>query len=46
MSSSPTDLNGFRCVMALKMSDSEISDMDRDSENDDEMDGKNPGEGL
>jgi hypothetical protein len=32
--------------MVLKMSESEISDMDRDSENDDEREGKTPGEGL
>jgi hypothetical protein len=39
MLSRPTDLDGFRRAMALKMSESEIGDKDRDPEDGDGREG-------
>jgi hypothetical protein len=46
MLSRPTDLNGFRRLRALKISDSEMRGNDRDPDGDDEREGNTPGEGL
>jgi hypothetical protein len=44
--SRPTDLDGFRRAMSLKISESEIGNKERDPEDDDGREGKTPGEGL
>jgi hypothetical protein len=46
MQSRPTDLDGFRRLRALKISDSEMRGNDRDSDGNDEREGNTPGEGL
>jgi hypothetical protein len=46
MLSRPTDLDGLRRSMALKMSDSEMHGRERDPEEVDEKAGKLRGEGL
>jgi hypothetical protein len=46
MLSRPTDLDGFRRLMALKMSDSETGGKERDPEEVDEREGEILGEGL
>jgi hypothetical protein len=43
MLSRPTDLDALRRAMALRMSESEIGDKDRDPKDGDEREGKTPG---
>jgi hypothetical protein len=46
MLSRPTDLDGLRRLMALKISESEIGGNDRKPDEGDGREGKIPGEGL